>query len=100
MSAPSATVVAALAKVWIEKNPALKARIERAVALVANVRPGDRSPNVFFVEGSHGRTYMVRVNRAHKTSACECEDFLGRGIRCKHRLAAALYEKGQEVEVC
>ncbi len=96
--APTAQTVQALARLWSEKNPDLKARIYRAVALVANVQPGDKSPNVFFVEGSSGRRYMVRVNRAQKTSSCTCEDHTCRGIRCKHILSAALWERGMEIE--
>lgn len=98
--APSAQVINALAKSWSVKNPDLKARIFRAVALVANVQPGDRSPNVFFVEGSSGRRYMVKVNRAKKSSSCTCEDHTCRGMKCKHILASALFEKGREMEVC
>ena len=91
--APDASTVHSLASKWISKYPELKDRIHRAVALVANVRPGDRSKNVFFVEGSGGSSYMVRVDRAAKNSTCQCPDSR-EGNHCKHRIAVALYEAG------
>lgn len=97
---PRSQTINALARTWADKNPDLSDRIWRAVALVSNVTPGDLSPNVFFVEGSEGHKYMVRVNRAQKTSSCTCPDHTGRGLRCKHILASALFEKGREMESC
>ncbi len=94
--APSATIVAGLAGTWAEKNPDLKARIERAVALVANVTPG-RSPNVYFVEGVEN-SYMVRIDRKAATSSCNCADCSIRGMKCKHIIAVALWERGRVMQ--
>jgi len=95
---PSFQTISGLARTWAVQHPELSARIARAVALVSNVLPGDRSPDVYFVEGSAGRQYMVRVNRRDRTSACTCPDH-GKGNHCKHRIACALFEKGREIEV-
>jgi hypothetical protein len=84
--------VVVLARKWAGMHPGLATRLERAIALVANVIPGDFSPNVFFVEGSEGHRYMVRVDRKNRTSSCTCADSKVHGDRCKHRLAVALYE--------
>lgn len=89
---PSAQDVARIARKWAEKHPNLATRIERAVALVALVTPGDL-PHVFFVEGSEGRRYVVRVDG--RASTCTCPDS-GTGHHCKHRLAAALFVAGQK----
>lgn len=94
---PSAATVNALAARWTEKNPMLGTRLGRAVALVANVMPGNKSPNVFFVEGTTDR-YMVRVDRVNRTSTCTCPD-AEKGNHCKHRLAVALYEVGLATEI-
>lgn len=95
---PALGTIQGLARSWIARHPELSARISRAVALVSNVQPGDRNPNLYFVEGSGGRRYVVRVNRAEKTSSCTCPDHAGRGIRCKHIISAALWERGLEIE--
>lgn len=91
---PAASNVNALAARWTARHPELRGRMERAIALVANVTPG-RMSHVFFVEGSEGTSYIVRVNRRERTSTCTCPDHENRGGRCKHILAAALWEKGQ-----
>ena len=96
---PCYTTVRGLATVWAAKRPELEARINRALALVSNVTPGDLSPNVYFVEGSAGHNYMVKINRRDRTSTCTCPD-AEKGNHCKHRLAVALFERGREVEVC
>jgi len=95
---PALLTIQGLARSWATRHPDLASRINRAVALVSNVLPGDRSPDVYFVEGSAGRQYMVRVNRRDRTSACTCPDH-GKGNHCKHRIACALFEKGREIEV-
>jgi len=96
-AAPSATTVAKLASRWAARHPASAERIERAVALVANVEHGDRSHRVFFVEGSQGHRYMVRVDwRAHE-AACTCPDAV-KGNRCKHRWAAALFVAARKAD--
>lgn len=92
LNAPASAVNAVINN-WAAKHPGLRARLHRAVALLDNVRPGDRSPNVFFIEGSYGNKYMVRVNRAQKSSSCNCPDHQNRNVKCKHILAAALYER-------
>ena len=93
-SAPLASNVNRLASKWTAAHPELRGRMERAIALVANVTPG-RMSHVFFVEGSEGAKYIVRVNRRERSSSCTCPDHENRGGRCKHILAAALWEKGQ-----
>lgn len=93
MTTPTASAVNATVARWSARHPELADRLERAAALVANVTPGDRSPDVFFVEGSDGHRYMVRVNRQARTSTCTCPDHMTRDIRCKHILAAALVER-------
>lgn len=92
---PAADTVNILAARWAARHPDLASRLGSAKALVANVQPGDRSPNVFFVEGSAGRRYMVRVNRQARTSSCTCPDHGKRGGRCKHILAVAFWVAGQ-----
>ncbi len=93
--APSAAAVNATVARWAAKHPELAARLQRAAALVANVVPG-YMPYIFFVEGSEGASYIVRVNRAEKTSTCNCPDSSVRGAHCKHRLAAALFDAAKE----
>lgn len=88
-TAPTHAAVATTAARWAAKNPELAPRMERAVALVANVT-STVSPEMFMVEGSYGHQYVVRVNRAARTSTCTCPDH-GKGHHCKHRLAVALY---------
>lgn len=95
MMVPPAARVNALVARWSEMHPELSARLERAAALVANVVPGDRSPNVFFVEGSDGHRYTVRVNRQARTSTCSCPDHTNRDIRCKHILSVAILVAAQ-----
>jgi hypothetical protein len=95
--APASAVFALVAK-WSARHPELADRLERAAALVANVTPGDYSPNVFFVEGSDGHRYLVRVNRKARTSTCSCLDHQMRGFKCKHVLAVALCEKAPCVQ--
>ncbi len=90
--APPATVVNALARGWAAKHPDLTKRIQRAVALVANVEPG-ASGFTFVVEGETD-TYLVKVNQAERTSTCTCADHTYRATRCKHILAVALFIKG------
>ena len=92
---PSSLAVNTTAARWARKHPELSDRIERAKALVANVTPG-RLPHVFFVEGSSGKSYTVRVNREEKTSTCTCPDSVHRGNHCKHRLAVALFATAKE----
>jgi hypothetical protein len=94
---PEASTVVAIANRWAAKHPEAVARIARAIALVANVQPGDYSPRVFFVEGSEGHRYMVQVDRASRTSTCTCQDH-AKGMHCKHRWAAALFEAGRAAE--
>ena len=75
---------------WASLHPDLASRMDRALALVGNVRRA--ASDVYEVEGSDGHMYMVRVNRPSRTSMCTCPDYQEREIRCKHILAAALYE--------
>ena len=93
---PAAQNVNALAARWTARHPELRGRMERAIALVANVTPG-RMSHVFFVASAteEGISYIVRVNRKARTSTCTCPDHQQRGGRCKHILAAALWERGQ-----
>jgi len=93
--APTAAAVNATVARWAAKHPDLTDRLHRAAALVANVTPG-RMPHVFFVEGSEGASYIVRVNKGAKTSTCNCPDSTQRGAHCKHRLATALYLAAKE----
>lgn len=95
---PSATTIQALVASWSEKHPEMRTRIYRAVALVSNVTPA--SATVFYVEGSEGKRYMVKVNRRERTSTCTCEDHVFRGVKCKHVLAAGLFEQGRLRECC
>jgi len=97
---PNLSTIQGIARAWATRHPELAARIARAIALVSNVQPGDRSPDVYFVEGSAGHRYMVRVNRGDRTSTCTCVDHSCRGMKCKHIIAAGLFERGREVEVC
>lgn len=89
-STPTASSVATKASKWASKRPELADRIDRAVALVANVNK-TAHPDVYVVEGSFGHKYMVRIDRAGKTSECTCPDHQ-KGHHCKHRLAVALLE--------
>ena len=93
-TAPVAATVNALVSRWAAMYPDLAERLARAAALVANVRRGDYSRDVFFVEGSEGHSYMVRVNRKTRTSTCTCPDHQERQLRCKHILAVALLVVG------
>lgn len=88
---PTAAAVNALVAKWSAKHPDLADRLERAAALVDNVT-ATVSPDLFKVEGSFGHQYVVRVNRAAKTSTCTCPDHQKRIDRCKHILAAAFHE--------
>lgn len=92
----SAAKINTLAARWTAKHPELKARMERAKGLVAQVTPG-RFPHVYFVASAteEGVSYIVRVNRKARTSTCTCPDHGQRGGRCKHILASALFEVGQ-----
>lgn len=92
LQVPPAAVVNKLVRRWAARHPELTERLDRAAALVANVRPGDLSPNVFFVEGSDGHRYFVCVNRRERKSSCSCPDHLNRAIKCKHILACALLD--------
>jgi hypothetical protein len=97
MQTPTAHTVNEIANTWIAKHPELRARIERAIALVANVEePGPFGPGTFYVEGSEGKRYMVSVKGRH--SECTCLDSTKNGNHCKHRLAAALYVTGARKE--
>ncbi len=89
--APPASNVNAKAQKWAEKHPDLAARLERAKALVASVKPGDLSPDVYFVEGEKD-SYMVKIDRKAHSSSCTCPDHTNRNVRCKHILAVALFE--------
>ena len=59
MNTPLAQNVTKTAAKWTAKHPDLAARIERAIALVASVQPGDFSRDVYrrrwrwAVHGSH-----------------------------------------------
>jgi hypothetical protein len=93
---PSASSVQTTARTWIAKHPALKSRVERAIALVANVFTTAEEPDTYYIESS-GETHKVIVNRCKHTSKCDCMDYMirvrsGKVYRCKHQLAAALYE--------
>ena len=92
---PTSIAVNKLVSKWQAKHPELTARLNRAVSLVANVSRGF-CPWVYFVEGSDGHSYIVRVNRKEHTSTCTCPDSTERGAHCKHRLAVALFDKGQD----
>ena len=87
---PNVSAVVSKANKWASKHPDLSGRLDRAVALVANVNQ-TAHPDVYVVEGSHGHKYMVRVHRSEKTSECTCPDS-GKGWKCKHILAVALLE--------
>ena len=89
-STPTASSVSAKASKWAAKRPELADRIDRAVALVANVVK-TAHPDVYVVEGSFGHKYVVRVHRDAKISECTCPDHQ-KGHHCKHRLAVALVE--------
>ena len=90
-SVPNASVVNALVAKWAAKHPDLADRLERAAALVANVRG---SGSTFVVEGSDGHHYTVKVDRKARTSSCTCPDHKKRGLRCKHVLSVALIVAG------
>ncbi len=92
LSCPAATTVNALARAWSAKHPELQARIERAVALVANVEAVDH--DIFVVEGERD-FYEVRIDPKGHRSTCSCPDSTARKAHCKHRLACALFLKGQ-----
>jgi uncharacterized Zn finger protein len=89
-STPNVSAAAAKANKWAARHPDLGSRLERALALIANVS-STLHPDVYVVEGSHGHKYMVRINRSEKTSECTCPDH-AKGHHCKHRLSVALYE--------
>lgn len=89
--APTSAAVNDTVARWSAKHPDLGPRMERAKALVANVKPG-RCDHVYFVESAPTQDYIVRVNRRARTSTCNCPDSTLRGAHCKHRLAAALFE--------
>jgi hypothetical protein len=90
LTTPTAAETHRLANLWIARYPELdEHRVRRAEALVDNVTPG-RLDHVFFVEGSDGHRYIVRVDEAARTSTCDCPDSTERGAHCKHRLAVAL----------
>lgn len=80
------TLILSIARKWIVKHPGLRSRIERAVALVQNVRATSR-PGHWVVEGSDGHEWHVEV-KGH-WSACNCPDSRN-GHHCKHRIAVAL----------
>jgi len=81
-----------VAREWAGKYPELSERLERAVALVANVAKGD-VPDTFYVEGSFGHHYVVKVDRSSKRrTTCTCPDHQKRHLRCKHIWACALVE--------
>lgn len=94
--APTASEVTLRAREIAAKHPGLKSRIERAIALVANVFTTVEEPDSYYIESS-GETHKVVVNRHTHTSKCDCMDYMirvrsGKVDRCKHQLAAALYE--------
>ncbi len=94
--APTASEVNARAREITAKRPSLRSRVERAIALVANVFTQDGEPDSYYIESS-GETHKVVVNRCKHTSKCDCMDYMirvrsGKVYRCKHQLAAALYE--------
>jgi len=93
---PAAQNVNLLAARWTARHPELRGRMERAIGLVGAVTPG-RMSHVFFVASAteEGTSYIVRVNRRERSSTCTCPDHQQRGGRCKHILAAALWERGQ-----
>ena len=79
-----------VARHWATLHPELEQRLSRALALVANVHRVTLLS--YEVEGSDGHVYRVNVNRKERTSTCTCPDYELRRTRCKHILAAALYE--------
>jgi len=82
----------ALVARWAAKHPELKTRLERAAFIVENVRRTP-DPNLYVVKSAtSGQEYLVKINRWAKRSTCSCPDSR-KGHHCKHRLAAALYEK-------
>ena len=96
VASPSMSDIREIAEKWIAKNPddpALKARIMRAIPLTQYVV--EKGPNVYQVsnpesESARGGqipvyTVVVRGN----TSTCTCPDSR-KGGHCKHRLAAGL----------
>ena len=93
-STPSSAAVNTVARLWIAKMPASRSRIERAIALVANVTPDEYRDDQFVVEGGDA-VYTVTVNRASKTSSCTCPDHTERQSKCKHIFACGLYETCQ-----
>jgi uncharacterized Zn finger protein len=90
-STPS-SAASTVARLWIAKMPAARTRIEKAIALVANVTPDEYRDDQFVVEGGEA-VYTVTVNRANKTSTCTCPDHMERGSKCKHIFACGLYER-------
>lgn len=74
-----------LAAKWADKNPNLRDRLMRALAMTGGVKKV--APNQYTVEGERG-DYTVTIHG--NTSTCTCKDFLQRKIHCKHRLAVAL----------
>jgi hypothetical protein len=84
-----ATVAINIAAHWAAERPELTDRLNRAVSLVHGVEAV--GPAAFTVPGSKA-PYLVKVDRAAKSAQCECPDHANRGVRCKHILAAALFE--------
>lgn len=89
---PTAAQVNALVSKWSARHPDLSERLERAAALLDNVKALDAGRNYFAVEGSYDHRYIVRVDRQARTSTCSCPDYQKRGLRCKHILSAAILE--------
>lgn len=73
---------------WARRYPDLRARLDRALRLVPQVRAVADCVWVVPSETGHG-SYTVTACPERRMSACDCQDSL-RGRRCKHRLAAAL----------
>lgn len=84
-------------KVWTSMHPELKERLERAVFLLDNVE-ATLCPGIYKVRSENQKRvqYVVRVDRANRSSTCSCPDSQ-KGNHCKHRLAVALVEKTSTV---
>lgn len=80
--------VGRIAAGWARRYPDLRARLDRALRLVPQVRAVADCVWVVPSETGHG-SYTVTACPERRMSACDCQDSL-RGRRCKHRLAAAL----------
>lgn len=80
-------------RIWAEKHPELKGRLERAVFMLDRIEK-TACPDIYTVrsEANFKVKYVVRVYRKTRVSTCSCADS-GKGNHCKHRLAVALYEK-------